>query len=91
MASYRFCRSDDIPLLVDAYNACFRPPGKVDPIDRDRFKWWIRVLELWTSSCMVATEGGQLIGVVLAAKLRARLGVPGIQRALVGVETGVLR
>ncbi len=68
MASYRFCRSDDVPLLVDAYNACFRPPGEVEPIDRERFKWWIRVLELWTSSCMVATEGERLIGVVLAAK-----------------------
>ncbi|NIM01407.1 MAG: GNAT family N-acetyltransferase [Acidobacteria bacterium] len=68
MASYRFCRSDDVPLLVDAYNACFRPPGGAEPIDRERFKWWIRVLELWTSSCMVATEGDRLIGVVLAAK-----------------------
>ena len=68
MASYRFCRSDDVPLLVQAYNECFAPPGGVEPIDRDRFKWWIRVLELWTSSCMVATEGSQLIGVLIAAK-----------------------
>ena len=68
MASYRFCRSDDVPLLVQAYNECFRPPGGTEPIDRDDFKWWIRALELWTSSCMVATEGSQLIGVLLAAK-----------------------
>ncbi len=68
MASYRFCRSDDVALLVDAYNACFRPPEGAAKIDRDRFKWWIRVLELWTSSCMVATEGEQPIGVLLAAK-----------------------
>ena len=68
MASYRFCRSDDVPLLVQAYNECFRPSWNVEPIDRERFKWWIRVLELWTSSCMVATEGERLIGVLLAAK-----------------------
>jgi ribosomal protein S18 acetylase RimI-like enzyme len=68
MASYRFCRSDDVPLLVQAYNACFRPPGGAETIDRDRFKRWVRVLELWTSSCLVATEGSRLIGVVLAAK-----------------------
>lgn len=68
MASYRFCRSDDVPLLIRAYNECFRPPGGTEPIDRDRFKWWVRALELWTSSCMVATEGPQLIGVLLAAK-----------------------
>jgi GNAT superfamily N-acetyltransferase len=68
MASYRFCRSDDVPLLIQAHNECLRPPAGADPIDRDRFKWWIRALELWTSSCMVATEGSQLIGVLLAAK-----------------------
>jgi len=68
MASYRFCRSDDVPLLVQAYNECFRPPDGACEIDRDRFKYWVRVQELWTSSCMVATEGSQLIGVVLAAK-----------------------
>ena len=68
MASYRFCRSDDVPLLVQAYNECFHPPGGAEAVDRERFKWWIRVLELWTSSCMVATEGSQLVGVLLAAK-----------------------
>ena len=68
MASYRFCRSDDVPLLVQAYNECFRPPGGAEPVDRERFKWWIRTLELWTSSCLVATEGSQLIAVLLAAK-----------------------
>ncbi|MEE8412832.1 MAG: GNAT family N-acetyltransferase [Acidobacteriota bacterium] len=68
MASYRFCRSDDVPLLMQAYNECFRPPGGAAPVDRNRFKWWIRALELWTSSCLVATEGSRLIGVLLAAK-----------------------
>ena len=68
MASYRFCRSDDVPLLVQAYNECYHPPGGAGSVDRNGFKWWIRALELWTSSCMVATEGKQLIGVLLAAK-----------------------
>ena len=71
MASYRFCRSDDVPLLVRAYNECFHPNGRTEPVDREGFKWWIRVLELWTSSCMVATEGERLIGVLLAAKREA--------------------
>ena len=35
MASYRFCRSDDVPLLVQAYNECFRPPDGADPVDRE--------------------------------------------------------
>ena len=68
MASYRFCRSDDVGLLVDAYNACYRPVTGFTPIDVDQFKRWIRTLELWTSSCMVASEGEKLLGVLLAAK-----------------------
>lgn len=68
MASYRFCRSDDVGLLVDAYNACYRPSFGMQPIDVADFKRWIRKYELWTSSCMVASEGQQLLGVLIAAK-----------------------
>jgi len=68
MASYRFCRSDDVALLVDAYNACYRPAFGMQPIDVVEFKRWIRKYELWTSSCMVASEGQRLLGVLIAAK-----------------------
>lgn len=69
MASYRFCRSDDVPLLVQAYNLCCRPHFPDLPeLTVDRFKTWIRRLDLWTSSCMVASAGDDPIGVLLAAK-----------------------
>lgn len=69
MSSYRFCRSDDVPLLVDAYNDCYRPHfPELPPLTVDRFKSWIRERDLWTSSCMVAFAGDEPIGVLLAAK-----------------------
>lgn len=87
MASYRFCRSDDIPLLVDAHNECYRVHDPAIPEwTVDDFKQAIRDLDLWTSSCMVAREGKQTIGVLLAAKretanLVYRIGIrPGFQR-----------
>jgi len=69
MPSYRFCRSDDIPLLVYAYNRCYRPHFPDRPeLQVERFKSWIRRHDLWTSSCMVALAGREPIGVLLAAK-----------------------
>jgi len=69
MASYRFCRSDDIPLLVRAYNACYRPHfAGLAALTVDDFKRDIRQLDVWTSSCMVAHAGDEPIGVLLAAK-----------------------
>ncbi len=69
MAGYRFCRSDDIPLLVAAHNACWVPHvGPEHAITVDDFKRGIRVLGLWSSSCMVAFEGDEPIGVLIAAK-----------------------
>jgi len=66
MPSYRFCRSDDVPLLVRAYNLCREagsPPMSVEDFKRDA-----REIGLWTSSCMVALAGTEPIGVLLAAK-----------------------
>jgi hypothetical protein len=69
MAAYRFCRTDDIPLLVEAYNLCYAVhfPGE-PPLTVARFKALVHDLNLWCSSCMVATEGNLPIGVLLAAK-----------------------
>ena len=58
MAAYRFCRTDDIGLLVDALNRCWAPyfPDE-PPITPAAFKRSIRDLQVWCSSCMVAFSG----------------------------------
>jgi GNAT superfamily N-acetyltransferase len=69
VAAYRFCRSDDIGLLVDALNRCWAPyfPGE-PPMTPDAFKRSIRDLQVWCSSCMVAFSGPDPIGVLIGAK-----------------------
>ena len=69
MTAYRFCRSDDIGLLVEAYVRCRGPEDEGEPVlDREGFKRLIRDLDLWCSSCMVASEGREPVGVLLGAK-----------------------
>src|SRR5688572_9814741 len=69
MSAYRFCRTDDIGLLVDALNRCWRPHF---PDEEERmpaaFKRSIRDLQVWCSSCMVAFSGAEPIGVLIGAK-----------------------
>ena len=69
MSSYRFCRSDDIGLLVDALNRCWAPyvPDE-PPMTPEAFKRSIRDLQVWCSSCMVAFSGSDPIGVLIGAK-----------------------
>ena len=69
MSSYRFCRSDDIGLLVDALNRCWSPyfPDE-PPMTPAAFKRSIRDLQVWCSSCMVAFSGSDPIGVLIGAK-----------------------
>jgi GNAT superfamily N-acetyltransferase len=69
MAAYRFCRSDDIGLLVDALNRCWAPyfPDE-PPTTAAAFKRSIRDLQVWCSSCMVAFSGSDPIGVLIGAK-----------------------
>ena len=89
MPGYRFCRTDDVPLLVKAENLCCAPHVPDEPpFTVESFKAGVRDLNLWASSCMVAMEGDDPLGVVLAAKREAegltlihRIGVrPGSQR-----------
>ena len=69
MPAYRFCRTDDIPFLVDAVNACYVVHfDDQDPLSTDDFKREIRELNVWCSSCMVASADGDPIGVVAGAK-----------------------
>jgi ribosomal protein S18 acetylase RimI-like enzyme len=69
MTAYRFCRTDDIQLLTDAVNACYvvHFPGHAVLSRRD-FKTEIRELDVWCSSCMVASADGEPIAVVIGAK-----------------------
>src|SRR5207244_4115891 len=69
MSSYRFCRTDDVALLVDALNRCWAPyfPGE-PPMTPAAFKRSIRDLQVWCSSCMVAFSDSDPIGVLIGAK-----------------------
>lgn len=69
MSAYRFCRTDDIGLLVDALNRCWAPyvPDE-PPMTPAAFKRSIRDLQVWCSSCMVAFTDADPIGVLIGAK-----------------------
>jgi GNAT superfamily N-acetyltransferase len=69
MSSYRFCRTDDVALLVDAVNRCWSPYFPDEPaMTPAAFKRSIRDLQVWCSSCMVAFAGADPIGVLIGAK-----------------------
>lgn len=69
MTAYRFCRTDDMALLVAAYESCRGEEDVGAPVlDRAGLKDLVRELDLWCSSCMVAMEGRQPVGVLLGAK-----------------------
>lgn len=69
MSAYRFCRTDDIGLLVDALNHCWAPHFPGQPLETvASFKRSIRDLQVWCSSCMVAFAGAEPIAVLIGAK-----------------------
>jgi GNAT superfamily N-acetyltransferase len=69
VSAYRFCRTDDIGLLVDALNRCWSPYFPGEPLMTPAaFKRSIRDLQVWCSSCMVAFSGSDPIGVLIGAK-----------------------
>jgi ribosomal protein S18 acetylase RimI-like enzyme len=69
VTAYRFCRTDDMALLVAAYESCRGPEDADSPnLDRAGFKELVRDLDLWCSSSMVALEGREPVGVLLGAK-----------------------
>jgi GNAT superfamily N-acetyltransferase len=69
MSAYRFCRTDDIGLLVDALNRCWAPHFPNEPaMTPAAFKRSIRDLQVWCSSCMVAFSADEPIGVLIGAK-----------------------
>ena len=69
MSSYRFCRTDDVSLLVDALNHSWSPHFPGEPaVTAESFKRSIRDLQVWCSSCMVAFAGADPIAVLIGAK-----------------------
>jgi GNAT superfamily N-acetyltransferase len=69
LSAYRFCRTDDIGLLVDALNRCWAPYFPDEPLMTPAaFKRSIRDLQVWCSSCMVAFSNSDPIGVLIGAK-----------------------
>ncbi len=69
MTGYRFCRSDDVPLLVEAHARCNVGPGaRPFCLTVNHMKRLGREMNLWTSSCMVAFAGRDPLGVLIAAK-----------------------
>jgi GNAT superfamily N-acetyltransferase len=69
LSSYRFCRTDDVALLVDALNRCWSPHFADEPaVTPASFKQSIRDLQVWCSSCMVAFAGPDPIAVLIGAK-----------------------
>jgi GNAT superfamily N-acetyltransferase len=69
VSSYRFCRTDDIGVLVGALNHSWAPHFPDEPPMTDVvFKRSIRDLQVWCSSCMVAFSGPDPIGVLIGAK-----------------------
>ncbi|MEN3336997.1 MAG: hypothetical protein V7647_673 [Acidobacteriota bacterium] len=69
MSAYRFCRTDDVALLVDALNRCWSPYFPDEPLmTAATFKRSIRDLQVWCSSCMVAFSGADPIGILIGAK-----------------------
>ena len=87
MVAYRFCRPDDIPLLVDAVARCWSVhfPAAA-PLTVEEFRREMREVQLWPSNCMVASAGDGPVAVVLGTKrphevLVRRIGVaPAYQR-----------
>jgi len=87
VVAYRFCRPDDIPLLVSAVNRCYDVHfPAAPPLTVDGFRREVREERLWPSNCMVATAGDEPVAVVLGTKAPQevhvrRIGVaPGHQR-----------
>jgi ribosomal protein S18 acetylase RimI-like enzyme len=69
MPSYRFCRPDDLTLLVRAINDCYLLHYPSEPVmTAERLKEHMTVLAVRPGNCMVALEHQQPVGVVVSTK-----------------------
>jgi ribosomal protein S18 acetylase RimI-like enzyme len=69
LASYRFCRPDDIPLLVEAVNRCYLVhfPGSTS-LTIEGFRTLMKELDVWPSNCMVALSGDDPAAILIGTK-----------------------
>lgn len=70
MPSYRFCRPDDIPLLVHAVETCYRVHDPEEPAwSAEGFRVGMREVDLWPSNSMVAVDtDGEPVAVMIGTK-----------------------
>jgi len=76
MASYRFCRPDDIPVLVDMFNACYsiqiekypNLPLRNAPQTSDIFEQGMLEINLWPSYSMIAHASQTPVGILIISK-----------------------
>jgi ribosomal protein S18 acetylase RimI-like enzyme len=68
--SYRFCRPDDIPLLVHAVETCYRVHDPAEPAwSAEGFRVGMRAVDLWPSNSMVALDtDGEPVAVMIGTK-----------------------
>jgi ribosomal protein S18 acetylase RimI-like enzyme len=69
MPSYRFCRPDDLTLIVRAINDCYHIHYPDEPaMTEERFKAQMTLFDVRPGNCMVALERQQPVGVVVSSK-----------------------
>jgi GNAT superfamily N-acetyltransferase len=69
MPSYRFCRPDDLTLIIRAINACYlmHYPDEA-AMTEERLKEHMTLFHVRPGNCMVALERQQPVGVVVSTK-----------------------
>jgi GNAT superfamily N-acetyltransferase len=69
MPSYRFCRPDDLTLMIRAINACYLMHYPDEPaMTEERLKEHMTLFQVRPGNCMVALEQQQPVGVVVSTK-----------------------
>jgi GNAT superfamily N-acetyltransferase len=69
MPSYRFCRPDDLSLIIRAINACYLMHYPDEPaMSEERLKEHMTLFQVRPGNCMVALEQQQPVGVVVSTK-----------------------
>lgn len=69
MPSYRFCRPDDLALIVHAINTCYNVhDAAAIPMTQERLKEHMTLFAVRPGNCVVALEQHQPVGVVVSTK-----------------------
>jgi GNAT superfamily N-acetyltransferase len=69
MPSYRFCRPDDLALIIRAINTCYLTHYPAAPaMTEERLKEHMTLFQVRPGNCMVALERQQPVGVVVSTK-----------------------